>query len=154
MRFKSIFAHIIFLQTIALVTVAIFMPSALYWFMRSAASDLHGLAMLDQADVLSNHLALREDGTLVMELPASLQDLYSEAYGRYAYAVINEKGQVLFSSLQDHSPVFSRSARSPETAFLTARRVTRQSLGLTSQWRLPADRSGCRSGKIWRTEMS
>jgi hypothetical protein len=53
MRFKSIFARIIFLHVIALVIVSIFMPLALYWFMRSAANDLHHQAMLEQADVVS-----------------------------------------------------------------------------------------------------
>ena len=121
MRFKSAFAQIIFLQVMALLAVAIVMPLALYWFMRSAANDLHGLAMLDQADVLSSHVEVREDGSFAMDLPASLLDLYSEAYGRYAYAVIDERGQVLFSSLRDHSPIFPESSRSPEAVFLRTR---------------------------------
>jgi signal transduction histidine kinase len=122
MRFRSTFAQIIFLQVIALCVVSIFMPLALYWFMRSAADDLHGLAMLDQADVLSNHLESREGGGLVLDLPASLLDLYSEAYGRYAYAVVDETGQVLFSSLQDRSPIFTGNSRSSEAVFLRTRR--------------------------------
>ena len=97
------------------------MPLALYWFMRSAANDLHGLAMLNQADVLSSHLEVREDGSFAMDLPASLLDLYSEAYGRYAYAILDERGQVLFSSLRDHSPIFPESSRSPEAVFLRTR---------------------------------
>jgi signal transduction histidine kinase len=122
MRFRSTFAQIIFLQVIALCVVSIFMPLALYWFMQSAADDLHGLAMLDQADVLSNHLESREDGGLALDLPASLLDLYSEAYGRYAYAVVDETGQVLFSSLQDRSPIFTGNSRSSEAVFLRTRR--------------------------------
>jgi signal transduction histidine kinase len=122
MRFRSTFAQIIFLQVIALCVVSIFMPLTLYWFMRSAADDLHGLAMLDQADVLSNHLESREGGGLVLDLPASLLDLYSEAYGRYAYAVVDETGQVLFSSLQDRSPIFTGNSRSSEAVFLRTRR--------------------------------
>ena len=39
--FKSIFSRIIFLHVIAMVITAIFMPLVLYWFVRSAANDLH-----------------------------------------------------------------------------------------------------------------
>ena len=98
MRFKSIFARIIFLQVMALFVVSLVMPLTLYWLMRAAANDLHGLAMLDQAEVLSTHLEVRMDGSLAMDLPGYLLDLYSEAYGRYTYAVIDETGNVLFSS--------------------------------------------------------
>jgi signal transduction histidine kinase len=122
MRFKSIFARIIFLHVIALVIVSIFMPLALYWFMRSAANDLHHQAMLEQADVVSKYLVLGTDGSLALELPPSLHDLYSQAYGRYAYAVIDDEGQVLFSSLEDHSPVFPVSSRSSEAVFRETRR--------------------------------
>jgi signal transduction histidine kinase len=132
MRFRSTFAQIIFLQVIALCVVSIFMPLTLYWFMRSAADDLHGLAMLDQADVLSTHLETREDGGLALDLPASLLDLYSEAYGRYAYAVIDETGHVLFSSLQDHLPIFTGSSRPLETVFLRTRRGNKAISGVQS----------------------
>jgi signal transduction histidine kinase len=122
MRFKSIFARIIFLHVIALVIVSIFMPLALYWFLRSAANDLHGLAMLEQADVLSTHLVLRTDGSLALDLPPSLQDLYSQAYGRYAYAVIDDRGQVLFSSRVGRAPVFPVNARASEAGLRDTRR--------------------------------
>src|SRR5215510_11299830 len=122
MRFKSIFARIIFLHVIALVIVSIFMPLVLYWFLRSAANDLHGLAMLEQADVVSTHLVLRTDGSLALDLPPSLQDLYSQAYRRYAYAVIDDRGQVLFSSLVDRAPVFPVNARASEITFRDTRR--------------------------------
>jgi signal transduction histidine kinase len=122
MRFKSIFARIIFLHVIALVIVSIFMPLALFWFLRSAANDLHDQAMLEQADVVSRQLVSRTDGSLALELPPSLHDLYSHAYGRYAYAVVDDRGQVLFSSLEDHAPVFVVEARASEATFRDTRR--------------------------------
>jgi signal transduction histidine kinase len=117
---KSIFARIIFLHVIAVVITAIFMPLVLYWFVSSAAHDLHDQAMRDQANVLARHLALR-DGSLTLDLPPALHDLYSQAYGRYAYAVLDENERVLFSSLKDHGPIFIRDPHSADHAFMTAR---------------------------------
>ena len=120
--FKSIFSRIIFLHVIAMVITAIFMPLGLYWFLKSAANDLHDRAMREQADLVANYLVLGPDGRWALELPSALQDLYSEAYGRYAYAMLDGEGRVLFASHQDLSPVFSTDARSSDVAFLRARR--------------------------------
>src|SRR5262249_851424 len=104
------------------VIVSIFMPLALFWFLRSAANDLHGQAMLEQADVVSRHLLPRTDGSLALELPPSLHDLYSHAYGRYAYAVIDDGGHVLFSSLESRAPVLTVEGRASEATFRYAQR--------------------------------
>ena len=105
--FKSIFSRIIFLQVIAMVIIAIFMPLVLYWFLKSATNDLHNAAMREQADLISHYLVLRTDGGWTLDLPPAVQDIYSQAYGRYAYAVLDDTQRVLFSSLKDQSPIFS-----------------------------------------------
>lgn len=120
--FKSIFSRIIFLHVIALVITAIFMPLVLYYFFKWAANDLHDQAMRDQADLVAHYLVLRPDGTWTLDLPPALQDVFSQAVGRYAYAVLDDSGRVLFSSLKDHSPIFSADPRSPDVAYLETRR--------------------------------
>jgi signal transduction histidine kinase len=110
---KSIFSRIIFLHVIAMLIVAIFMPLMLFWFVRSAASDLHDQAMREQADVVARHLVLAPDGTWTLDLPPALQALYSRDYGRYAYAVLDGAEKVLFSSLEQMSPVFPQDSHSP-----------------------------------------
>jgi signal transduction histidine kinase len=50
-----------------------------------------------------------------------LKDLYSEAYGRYAYAVLDAEGRVLFSSLADHAAIFAADPRAPGASFMTTR---------------------------------
>ena len=116
--FKSIFARIIFLHVIAMVITAMFMPLVLYWFLKSAANDLHQQAMRDQADLVALHLAAGESGQLTLDLPPALRDLYSQAYGRYAYAVVDDSGRVLFSSLSDNAAIFPHDLRSSEVAYL------------------------------------
>ncbi len=119
--FKSIFARIIFLHVIAMVITAMFMPLVLYWFLKSAANDLHQQAMRDQADLVALHLAAGESGQLTLDLPPALRDLYSQAYGRYAYAVVDDSGRVLFSSLSDNAAIFPHDLRSSEVAYLETR---------------------------------
>src|SRR5262245_36381013 len=106
-RFKSIFARIICLHVIVVVLISIVTPLTLYWFLKSATDNLHNDAMREQAVLVANYLVLRSDGSWALDLPPSLHDFYSQAYGRYAYAVIDDGGRVLFSSLRDGAPLFS-----------------------------------------------
>ena len=129
--FKSIFSRIIFLHVIAMVITAIFMPLVLYWFLKSAANDLHRQAMRDQADLVALHLGVGGNGDLTLPLPPALQDLYSQAYGRYAYAVLDGAGRVLFSSRKDHAPVFSRDLSSSEVTFLETRQGNAEISGVS-----------------------
>ena len=107
---------------IALVITAIFMPLVLYYFFKWAANDLHDQAMREQAELVAHYLALRPDGSWTLDLPPALHDVYSQAVGRYAYAVLDDSGRVLFSSLKDRSPIFSADPRSSDVAYLETRR--------------------------------
>lgn len=119
--FKSIFSRIIFLHVIAVVVTAIFMPLVLYWFVKSAADDLLRQAMRDQADLVAHYLAMRGNGEWTLELPPGLADMYSQAYGRYLYAVLDSGGRVLFSSLKHRAPVFTGDMRPGNFALLETR---------------------------------
>ena len=120
--FNSIFSRIIFLHVIALVITAIFMPLVLYYFFKWAANDLHDQAMREQAELVAHYLVLRPDGSWTLDLPPALHDVYSQAVGRYAYAVLDDSGRVLFSSLKGRSSIFSADPRSPDVAYLETRR--------------------------------
>jgi signal transduction histidine kinase len=120
--FKSIFSRIIFLHVIALVITAIVMPVVLYWFFKWAANDLHDQAMRDQAQLVAHYLVLQADGTWTLDLPPALEDIYSQAVGRYAYAVVDDAGRVLFSSSDDRSSIFAADPRSSDIAYLETRR--------------------------------
>src|SRR5262249_53881581 len=121
LRFKSIFARIIFLHVIVLVLFSICMPLALYWSLKSATSNLHNEAMREQAALVANYLMLRPDGNWSLELPRSLHDFYSQAYGRYAYAIVDDAGHVLFSSLPGQAPLFPIDKREQDIVYLATR---------------------------------
>ncbi|WP_407146944.1 sensor histidine kinase [Bradyrhizobium sp. ORS 86] len=97
-RFTSLTSRIVFLHIVAVTIAAVFLPVLLLWLLNSEIDQLHREAMRDQADVLGEKLAVGRDGKVALNLPESLKDLYSEAYGRYRYDIYDADGRVLFSS--------------------------------------------------------
>jgi signal transduction histidine kinase len=121
-RFKSIISRIVILHVIAVAITSILMSVALSWLLNLATNNIHNEAMEEQAASLAQHLVPRADGTLSLELPPNLQGLYSQPYGRYSYAVIDDQGKTLFSSLNDREPVFPADPRSTTVQFLETRK--------------------------------
>src|SRR5499427_1827539 len=98
------------------------MSLALSWLLNYATNNIHDKAMEEQAISVGEHLSVAPDGTLELKLPSDLLGLYSQAYGRYSYAVIDADGTVLFSSLRDRAPLFPADTRSSALEFLQQRR--------------------------------
>ena len=117
-RFKSIISRIVILHVIAVAITSILMSVALSWLLNTATSNIHNEAMEEQAASLAKHLFRLADGSLSLELPESLQGLYSQPYGRYSFAVVDDQGKTLFSSLTDRSPVFPADPRTADVQFL------------------------------------
>jgi signal transduction histidine kinase len=121
-RFKSIISRIVILHVVAVVITSIFMSLALSWLLNYATNNIHNKAMQEQADSVGEHLSAKPDGSLELNLPLDLLGLYSQEYGRYSYAVIDDRGRVLFSSLRDRTALFPADARSSDVEFLQQRR--------------------------------
>jgi signal transduction histidine kinase len=122
LRFKSIISRIVILHVVAVVITSIVMSFALSWLLSYATDNIHNEAMQEQAVAVGEHLSARSDGSLELNLPLDLLGLYSQPYGRYSYAVIDDRGRVLFSSLGDHAALFPTDARSGNVEFLQQRR--------------------------------
>ena len=120
-RFKSILSRIVILHIVAVVITSVFMSLALSWLLNYATNNIHNEAMQEQAVSVGEHLTAQPDGHLVLDLPQDLLGLYSQAYGRYSYAVIDDHGRVLFSSLRDNAALFPADARSSDVEFLQQR---------------------------------
>ena len=97
-RFTSLTSRIAFLHIVAVAVAAVFLPLVLFWLLNSEIDQLHRQSMRDQAAALGERLNAKPDGTLVLDLPESLKDIYSDAYGRYQFDVLDASGRVLFSS--------------------------------------------------------
>ena len=121
-RFKSIISRIVILHVIAVAITSILMSLALSWLLNLATNKLHNEAMEEQAVSVASHLVPQADGGISLELPADLQGLYSQPYGRYSYAVVDERGNALFSSLKDQGPIFPGDPKAPTVQFLETRK--------------------------------
>lgn len=121
-RFQSIISRIVFLHVVAVVIASILMSVALSWLLSYATDNIHDKAMQEQAVAVGEHLSLASDGRLELNLPLDLLGLYSQAYGRYSYAVIDDRGAVLFSSREDHTALFPADPRRTTVDFLQQRR--------------------------------
>ena len=120
-RFKSIISRIVILHVVAVVITSVFMSLALSWLLNYATNTIHDEAMQEQAVSVGEHLIAHSDGQLELDLPLDLLGLYSQAYGRYSYAVVDARGHVLFSSLKDNAALFPADKRSRDVEFLQQR---------------------------------
>ncbi len=120
-RFDSIISRIVILHVIAVAITSVLMSVALSWLLSMATTNIHNDAMEEQAVSLAAHLVLEPDGRLSLALPPNLQGFYSQPYGRYSYAVIDDTGRTLFSSLPNNAPIFAADPRAGTVQFLETR---------------------------------
>jgi signal transduction histidine kinase len=106
LHLKSIMSRILLLHVIAVVIAAIFMPLVLYRLLIADVESYQQHAKREQAESIAQHLTYAPGRGWSLNLPAGLQDRYSEAYGRYAYAVLDETGNVLFSPRKNRAAIF------------------------------------------------
>jgi signal transduction histidine kinase len=99
LRFRSVVSRIIALHLLAIVVTSICMPLALYMMLNYAAQELHHRALRERAAEILHYLDIGPDGVPRLSLPEPLAQLYSEAYGRSAFALLDPSGRVLLSSL-------------------------------------------------------
>src|SRR6195256_728572 len=121
-RFKSIISRIVILHVIAVAITSILMSLALSWLLNLATTNIHNDAMKEQAASVAHHLVSQADGSISLELPPDLQGLYSQPYGRYSYAVVDDRGNALFSSLKDRAPIFPADPKGAAVQFLETRK--------------------------------
>ena len=141
-RFDSIISRIVILHVIAVAITSVLMSVALSWLLSAATNNIHNDAMEEQAVSLAAHLVLEPDGRLSLALPPNLQGFYSQPYGRYSYAVIDDAGKTLFSSLANNAPIFAADPRAGTVQFLETRRgeaaisgaSVRRSIGGKTVW--------------------
>src|SRR5271166_3661958 len=120
--FKSILSRIISLHVIAIALTSAFLPLALFLLLRSQATELQHRSLRDNADTIAQYLQKRPDGNWSLNLPGSFQKLFSEAYGRYGYAVLDGHGHALFSSLHETKPIFLADTSGSDPVFFESRR--------------------------------
>jgi signal transduction histidine kinase len=121
-RFKSIISRVVILHVIAVAVTSVVMSFALSWLLNLATQNIHNEAMQEQAAAVARHLVMNADGNVSLELPPELEGLYSQPYGRYSYAVIDQQGRVLISSFSDRRAIFPGDPKSARVEFLQTQR--------------------------------
>ncbi len=114
---RSILTRLMWLNGLALCAVAVLMPLALYELLGSAADDLHHRALSQTADEIAHYLSPKADGKLAFNLPDETRELYSHSYGRYAFAILDDSGNVLFSSEAGNAAISPGDKLQPTPAF-------------------------------------
>jgi signal transduction histidine kinase len=109
--FNSIKRRLVALHLIAVLAVAVVLPLALYWRVDATARALHERALREQAEQIVQYLHRAPSGSLALDLPEGLRQLYSAAYGRLGFAILSGSGQVLFSSREHDEPLFRKDPR-------------------------------------------
>jgi signal transduction histidine kinase len=122
-RPRSIVSRILWMHAVAVGTIAVLVPLSLYFMLVAETASLHRASMREQADRIAGHLWLGENDRWQLDLPEALQDLYSDAYDRYVYAIVDVSGTVLFGSHNAGQPIFPDAPREPEPAFLQVQRA-------------------------------
>jgi signal transduction histidine kinase len=130
-RFRSVVSRIIALHLLAIVVTSICIPLALYMMLNYAAQELHHRALRDQAAEILRYLDSGPDGALRLSLPAALAQLYSEAYGRSAFAVLDQGDRVLFSSLAGDRPIIRGRTQAKPFEYFTLPRKGPNVYGVT-----------------------
>jgi signal transduction histidine kinase len=119
MPLKSLLWRIVILHIVAVAVAAILLRSVLFWSLESDVGKLQQNTMRAQTERFARHL-VPSAGGWSLNLPARMRDQYSDAYGRYKYAIIDGAGQVLFSSQASRQPLFpTGSATEPITFYKT-----------------------------------
>jgi signal transduction histidine kinase len=91
-----------------------------------------------QAAEIVTYVNAAPNDALRLDLPRPLAELYSEAYGRYAFAVLDDKGNVLFSSLSGNRPITAVSPRGDKAVYFTDHRGSATLYGVI----LPVEAAG------------
>jgi signal transduction histidine kinase len=121
LKSSSIIARILWLHIVVVGGAAILMPLTLYFLLVAETDSLHRQSMREQADRIVHRLSVG-DGDWRLDLTEGMRDLYSEAYGRYAFAIVDDGARVVLSSRGDHSAIFPDDPRAPQPTFLETRR--------------------------------
>jgi signal transduction histidine kinase len=130
-RFRSVVSRIVALHLLAILGTSICMPVALYLMLHHAAEELHNRALQSQAGDILRHIHQGPGGGLSVTLPPQAEELYSEGYGRYSYAVLDAEGRVLASSFADNRALLRSAPQSQPQHYFTQRRDGAEIFGVS-----------------------
>lgn len=115
--FRSILSRIVFLHVLAIAITAVVTPLVLLWLLNVETANLHRRLMTEEATRIARRLSEGPDGSLALRPSPAFSAQYSADYGRYAYAILDRDGKILFSSRKGLRAVFPPEQPSEESTF-------------------------------------
>ena len=120
-----------------------------------AAEELHNRALQSQAADILRHIHRGPGDGLSVTLPPLVEELYSEGYGRYSYAVLDAEGRVLASSHPLSAEAAGELPRRPGIAAMLkgadTMDVRTATVGGTEQLSVTAPVADGMRGAVWLT---
>ena len=114
--FNSLLWRIIWLHLLAVAVLAVILPLAVRFLLNSTASSFEHQTVRRHEAALAAYLQKSPQGWR-LELPAALKAEYAQASSGFAFAIVDDKDNVLFSSLASHGALFPRSSSSEHPNF-------------------------------------
>ena len=100
--FRSIRSRIIWLHVIAVAAICVALPVAVRLLLDSTALTFEHETMRRHEAEIVRALSLTDAGWR-LQLPPDLRTLYEHAYSGFAFAVVDDRGRALFSSLPNRA---------------------------------------------------
>jgi len=113
---NSLLGRIIWLHLLAVAAMAVVLPLAVRYLLNSTASSFEHQTVRRREAAIAEALDRTPSGWR-LNLPPSLKAEYAQATSGFAYAILDSRGRVLFSSLPGHGGLFPQSASSTSPTF-------------------------------------
>ena len=113
---NSLLWRIIWLHLLAVAVLAVVLPLSVRLLLNATASDFQHQTVSRHEAAIAEALERTPTGWR-LDLPPTLKAQYAQATSGFAFAILDAKGRVLFSSLASRAALFPRVASSDQPTF-------------------------------------
>jgi signal transduction histidine kinase len=117
--FRSLLGRIAGLHILALLAATIAVPLAAYFLLSATATGYERNVLQAHADTIASYIVRRPDGKLALDLPPDLKTFYAHHFGGFDYAVVDQHGNVISSSLAGRASVMPGQVGSQEPRYVS-----------------------------------
>src|SRR5215831_15381672 len=97
-KFNSLLSRIVWLHVLTIGIAAIAVPFSTYFLLSDIATQFENQTLREHADIVARYVEAQDSGVTV-NLPADLRAFYADAVSGFGLTVVDDSGQMVFSSL-------------------------------------------------------
>ena len=113
---NSLLWQIIWLHLLAVAVLAVVLPLSVRQLLSSTAADFQHQTLRRHEAAIADALQRTPTGWR-LQLPPALRTQYAQASSGFAFAILDARDRVLFSSLASHGPLFPRGSHVRQPTF-------------------------------------